>query len=102
MSAVEEIQAAIDRLTMWRGGKPAEHITDAIIAEAKTGQPQAQNVLGIVRLSSDRTIDAQLTILRETVFQLSSELKTHGLFGTEHNIIVKLARAINEEGAGDE
>jgi hypothetical protein len=97
MSAVEEIQAAIDRLTMWRGGKPAEHITDAIIAEAKTGQPQAQNVLGIVRLSSDRTIDAQLAILRHISMYYSGDL---GIGNNRH--VVALARAINGEGVDDE
>jgi hypothetical protein len=93
VSALEEIQAAIDKLTMWRGGKPAEHITDAIIAEAKTGQPQAQNVLGIVRLSSDRTIDAQLAILRHIEMYYSGDLGV----GTNRHVVA-LARAINGEG----
>jgi hypothetical protein len=99
MNAVDEIQTAIVRLSSWHGVKVAADIEASLLAEAQVGQQNARDVVGIIVLSSDRTIDAQLAILQRAAEAVRSgnELGFGHLVehGNVHDLAFALARAIN-------
>ena len=88
MSAVDEIQAAIDKLTALKSvGVMYPDRYECTVAEWSAACSL------IVTLH--RTIDAQLHILQETIFQLSGAPESRGFIGNEFNLIMQLVTAIN-------
>jgi len=108
VSAVEEIQAAIDKLTTQKDNSTpgawarsaAELDQPGFVLSPRTcagcGGDFPLEELDVELIATlHRTIDAQLGILQEAIFQLSDAPLAHGFHGHEFNIIMALARAIN-------
>lgn len=66
---VEQIQAAIDKLTGWRGMKVPPEMSQAVVESFNHGHGDV--AWAIVRLSDDSTVDALLSILQEALRQAS-------------------------------
>ena len=100
VTPVQEIRAAIEKLIGLRGDEPwrlvggNEWITPIGIGVAPDdGGISIDDAELIVTLH--RTIDAQLHILQETIFQLSGAPESRGFIGNEFNLIMQLVTAIN-------
>ena len=88
MTPVQEIQAAIDKLTALKSVRvmyPDKY--ECTVAEWRA----ACSLITTLH----RTIDAQLHILQETIFQLSGAPESRGFIGNEFNLIMQLVTAIN-------
>lgn len=89
MGAVDKIRAAIDKLTAMRS-------VDLMYPDKYEGDTQADFDAACRLINTlHRTIDAQLHILQETVFQLSGAPEARGFIGNEFNLIMQLVSAIN-------
>ena len=89
MTAVQEIQAAIDKLTELRS-------VDLMYPDQYPGDTDADHKAACGLITTlHRTIDAQLHILQETVFQLSGAPEARGFIGNEFNLVMQLVGAIN-------
>ena len=88
MTPVQEIQAAIDKLTALKSvGVMYPDKYECTVAEWRA----ACSLITTLH----RTIDAQLHILQETIFQLSGAPESRGFIGNEFNLIMQLVTAIN-------
>lgn len=116
MSPVERLQAAIEKLEQQRAAtepvrSDSEWVVDyevgetmrfitvldshngghdgSIVAADVTSEARAQLIVTL-----HRTIDAQLAILREALFQLEGAPARAGFIGNEFNLFMRLADAI--------
>lgn len=107
MTPMERLQAAIEKLERLRVGcTPGEWWVTPGGGEswvfAGPGTADDVMVIGDARLPQDteliatlhRTIDAQIAILREALFQLEGAPARAGFIGNEFNLFMRLADAI--------
>ncbi len=100
MTPVERLQAAIEKLETLRSqtgyyeshGWLVENVTVGFEYDPREEQAPLTNDDLIVTLH--RTIDAQLAILREALFQLEGAPARAGFIGNEFNLFMRLADAI--------
>lgn len=78
MNAVEKLEAAIEKLESIRAYPVPPEVEAALYAWAKRGVEDARAAWGIVTLTNERTIDAQLAILRDAA-DVASEIERFGL-----------------------
>ena len=90
MSAVEKIQAAIEKLEGFNAARPVFATFKNVDQDAAEWFARAEVKLAMFH----RTIDAQLAILREADFQMSGGTEAAGFIGKEFNLFVRLAEAI--------
>ena len=88
VTADDEIRAAIEKLTELKSvGVMYPDKYECTVAEWRA----ACSLITTLH----RTIDAQLHILQETIFQLSGAPESRGFIGNEFNLIMQLVTAIN-------
>jgi hypothetical protein len=111
VTALEEIQAAVDKLTALKvASQPGTWIHQPYGDQNQNGDHCGGDIFdrngeyllmevpdadGELIVTLHRTIDTQLAILRETLFQLSAAPEARGFIGNEFTLFRRLADAIN-------
>ncbi len=108
MTPVVRLQAAIDKLEQLRAETRYIEVNGWIVEEnpGDTSRYPLEPRDDLFPITNDelivtlhRTIDAQLAILREAVFQLSGAPQARGFIGNEFSLFMALADAILGEAS---